>query len=202
MTECPSCGLWQATVELTPGHAAYCRRCGYRLARHHAGALQISAALTVAALVLYIPANIFPILRMQLYGAYTENTVWGGCVRLYRAGDVFIAVVVFLASMLVPLLKLVGLLFLIATARLRWPAFRMARARMYRFIEVIGRWAMLDVFVLAVLVSLMKLRALGTVVVGPGAVAFTCVVVLTLLASASFEPRELWRGAGREERLA
>jgi paraquat-inducible protein A len=162
----------------------------------------VTAALCLAALLLYLPANVLPIMRMTLYGATTENTVWQGCVRLYRSGDVPVAAVVFLASMLVPLLKLLGLMMLVATTGLRSGRWRRLRSRVFRGIETIGRWAMLDVFVLAVLVSLMKLRALATVVPARGALPFTAVVVLTVLASASFEPQLIWSRRRSAERRA
>jgi len=106
----------------------------------------------------------------------------------------FIAVIVFLASILIPLLKLLGLFFLVATARsTRW---RRERTRIYQVIDVIGPWAMLDVFLLAILVALVKLGELATVLPGPGLIAFTAVVVLTILASATFDPRLIWEPKG------
>ncbi len=172
--------------------SADCSRCGAVVATRKRGSVSRTAALALAALILYIPANIYPILRMQLHGAYSESTVWDGCVSLFRADEYLVALIVFLASIAIPLLKLLGLFFLTATARLRstrWPA---ARAAIYRFIELIGPWAMLDVFLLAVLVALVKLDKLATILPGPGLVAFASVVVLTILASASFDPRMIW----------
>ncbi|HWC73551.1 MAG TPA: paraquat-inducible protein A [Gemmatimonadales bacterium] len=148
-----------------------------------------TAAFSLAALLLYLPANVFPILRLNLYGATSENTVWQGCVKFYEEGDYFIALIVFLASIAIPLLKIVGLLFLSLSLRFRWVRWKTARVRLYAVIDSVGRWAMLDVFVLAVLVSLVKLQKLATVVAGKGLLAFSLVVVLTLLASQVFDPR-------------
>src|SRR5205814_6750715 len=108
-----------------------------------------TVAFSLAALLLYLPANVFPILRLNLYGATSENTVWQGCVRFYEEGDYFIASLVFLASIVVPLLKIVGLLFLSLSVRLRWARWKTARVRLYLVVDSIGRWAMLDVFVMA-----------------------------------------------------
>jgi paraquat-inducible protein A len=189
---CPNCGLLQRVAPLAPGTSADCRRCGAVVVERRHGSLARTAALTLAALVLYVPANLFPILRMNLHGAYSESTVWDGCVSLFRNDEHLVAAIVFLASMVIPLLKLLGLFFLTVTVRLRSSLWRRQRAWIHRFIELIGPWAMLDVFLLAVLVALVKLDKLATVLPGPGLVAFTSVVVLTILASASFDPRAIW----------
>lgn len=152
----------------------------------------MTAAFTLAALILYVPANIFPILRLNMYGATSENTVWQGCVRLFTDGDYVVAVIIFLASMLIPFLKLVGLFFLVVSTKLHFSRWKLPRTWIYRIIEAIGRWAMLDVFVMAVLVSLVKLQRLATVIPGKGLVAFAAVVVFTVFASASFDPQLIW----------
>jgi len=152
-----------------------------------------TAALSLAALVLYVPANIYPIMRMEFHGVYTESTVWDGCVRLFQDGQWPIAIIVFLASLLIPLLKLMGLFFLVVTTKRSSQRFKTLRVSVHKAIKAMGNWAMLDVFLLAVLVSLVKLGRIATVTAGPGALAFASVVVLTIFASASFEPREIWR---------
>jgi paraquat-inducible protein A len=189
---CKVCGLVHAAEIVPPGMVAICTRCGSAIERRSFQSLHRTAAFSLAALILYWPANTFPILHMDIYGATTDNTVWQGCQRLYEDGDLVIAVIVFLASILIPLLKLAGLFSLVLTARLRWTGLRWMRTRLFQFIETIGRWAMLDVFVLAVLVSIVKLHQLGTIIAGPGAIAFAGVVVLTLLASESFDPELIW----------
>lgn len=187
---CRSCDLSIESANLEPGTKAVCPRCGAKISERKSHSLQRTAALSFAALVLYVPANIYPILRMQLYGAYSESTVWDGCVRLFQDGMWFIAIIVFLASILIPLLKLLGLFFLVTTARsTRW---QRERTRVYQIIDVIGPWAMLDVFLLAVLVAVVKLEQLATILPGPGIVAFASVVILTILASQSFDPRLIW----------
>lgn len=189
---CHMCGLAQQLADLQPGAVAQCARCDSTLRAASAGGPEVTAALTLAALVLYVPANIYPILSMNLYGAYTENTVWDGVVSLMQYNEYFVAAVVFLASIVIPLLKLMGLFFLVASVR--WGRGRRLRHRMqiYRFIDVIGPWAMLDVFLVAILVALIKMGDLGRVIPGPGLVAFTSVVILTILASQSFDPKWIW----------
>jgi paraquat-inducible protein A len=144
-----------------------------------------------------VPANIYPILRMDYYGAYSESTVWDGCEKLFRDGQWVVAVIVFLASILIPLFKLLGLFYLVVTTRFSSARRRRERTWVYRIIDVIGPWAMLDVFLLAVLVALVKLEKIATVLPGTGLLAFTAVVVFTILASASFDPKLIWEEPGK-----
>jgi paraquat-inducible protein A len=194
---CNICSLVQHVGALPPGTAAHCGRCGSVVGEKKAASLAPTAALSLAALILYVPANVYPILSFTLYGAHADSTVWDGVVSLTRHDEWLVGVIVFLASMLVPLAKLLGLFFLVVTVRLRSTRWLRERTWIYRFIEAAGPWAMLDVFLLAILVALVKLRDLATVLPGPGLIAFACVVVLTTLASASFDPRLIWEGGER-----
>ena len=188
---CETCGLAQRVAPLPPGTVAECVRCGYPVTSYSYG-VDVTAALALAALVLYIPANLYPILRMDIYGAYSESTVWDGVVSLWQYNEYFVATVVFLASIVIPLLKLMGLFFLVISVK--WGRGRRlrGRARIYKFIDAIGPWAMLDVFLLAILVALVKLGSLGRVIPGPGLLAFCLVVVLTILASQAFDTKQIW----------
>ena len=190
---CETCGLVQRVEPLSKGAAAECFRCGTFLGvRKSAASLHATAALSLAALILYFPANMYPILRMTMYGATTESTIWDGVVSLMRHDQWGVAIVVFLASIVVPLLKLLALFFLVGSSALPVGRGFRGRTALYRFIDRIGPWAMLDVFLLAILVSLVKLGQLATVVPGTGLVAFTAMVVLTLFASAAFDPKLIW----------
>ncbi len=193
VTCCHVCGLTQRVDALGEGLRAECVRCGATVGEGPKGSLQLTAALAVAALILYVPANVYPIMRMHFHGAYSESTVWDGVVSLAQSNQWFVALIVFLASIVIPLMKLFGLLFLVATVRLRIGRRLRQRTRLYRFIDAVGPWAMLDVFLLAVLVALVKLGTIATILPGPGLIAFSCVVVLTMLASASFDPRLIWQ---------
>jgi paraquat-inducible protein A len=189
---CETCGLMQQAEKLEPGSRAECCRCMSIIGRRKINSLGRTAAFSLAALILYIPANIYPILRMNYYGAYSENTVWEGCVNLFKDGQWFVAGIVFLASILIPFFKLLGLFLLVITTKLRSARGRQQRTWIYKIIAVIGPWAMLDVFLLSVLVALVKLQQIATVLPGRGLLAFTGVVLLTILASASFDPRLIW----------
>lgn len=189
---CETCGLLQRMEELRPGTAAECCRCGSILAERKVDSLRRTAAFSLAALIFYIPANIYPILRMEYYGAYSESTVWDGCATLFQNGQWVVAAIVFCASILIPLFKLLGLFYLAVTAQVTSARRRRERTWIWRIIDVVGPWAMLDVFLLSVLVALVKMGQFATVLPGPGILAFTAVVVLTILASASFDPKLIW----------
>src|ERR1035438_9263876 len=189
---CDICGLPQRMEPLQKGDVAICVRCGSILATHKKRSLERTAAFSFAALLLYLPANLYPILRMEFHGVFTESTVWDSCANLFRDGQWPVAIIVFMASILIPLLKLLGLFFLVVTTKFKLKQARTQRMRVYKIIDVIGPWAMLDVFMLAILVALVKLGRIATVLPGPGLLAFASVVVLTILASSSFEPKLIW----------
>lgn len=190
---CPVCALAQRVEPTGAGSGFECGRCGTSLSREaERDSLHLTAALTLAALVLYVPANLYPILKMYLRGAYSESTVWDGVVSLAQYDQWFVAAVVFLASIAIPLFKMATLLYLVLSAQLRSSALPRLRTRLWRLVDAIGPWAMLDVFLLAVLVALVKLRTLATILPGPGLIAFCAVVVLTIIASATFDPRLIW----------
>jgi paraquat-inducible protein A len=165
-----------------------------------ADSLQRSWALVIAAAVLYVPANLYPVMIVTSLGVEMPSTILGGVRELATADTWPLAVLVFFASITVPCMKLVGMVvMLIATGR--GSAMRLRdRARLFRIIEFVGRWSMIDVFMLSILVSLVHMGALVTIAPGVGAVAFAAVVVLTMLATLSFDPRLMWRNAQERRR--
>jgi paraquat-inducible protein A len=194
MVSCDTCGLVQAVEPLAPGMVAECTRCGsFLTARRSTSSLHVTAALSLAALVLYVPANVYPIMKMYLHGAYSESTVWDGIKILMDHHEWAVAVIVFMASMVIPLVKLAGLFSLVVTSRMGWGRRLRGRTHLYKFIDAIGPWAMLDVFLLAVLVALVKLQGWAEILPGTGLLAFTAMVVLTMLASAAFDPKLIWQ---------
>jgi paraquat-inducible protein A len=192
MMACRTCGLLQRVDALPSGTVAECARCHAVVARPKSNSLSRTTAFSLAALIFYVPANIYPILSMDFYGAYSQSTVWDGCVQLFQSGQWPVAAVVFFASILAPLLKLLGLFTLVTTVKFRTVRWRLERTWIYKIVSVIGPWAMLDVFLVAILVSLVKLGKLATVTPGTGLLAFSAVVVFTTLASISFDSRLIW----------
>lgn len=151
--------------------------------------MQRTLAFSIAALILFIPANILPILSMSKLGYKTESTIWSGTVKLWNDGTQGIAILVLLCSIVIPLAKIFGLFFLCLTWKTRSSK---STAYIARLVEVIGRWSMLDVFLVAILVALVKLGTIATIRPEPGIIAFAGVVVLTMFASANFDARLLW----------
>jgi paraquat-inducible protein A len=190
MIACETCGLVQQLENVPPRHRVQCARCDSVLQMHRPNSRARTEALTLAALCLYVPANVYPIIVMEYMGRHTENTVWGGVKALYQDHMWYIAVIVFAASILIPLLKLIGLFFLVTNRSQRW---QKTRTCVYKIIRRIGPWAMLDVFLLSVLVALIRFGRFATVIPGPGIIAFASVVILTIFASSSFDPRLIWQ---------
>lgn len=150
-------------------------------------------ALSLAAAVMLVPANVLPVLHTNLAGELRTDTILSGIVALWQDGMWFIAAIVFAASILIPLLKLIGLgALLVAIRRPRSPASRRRLARLYAALDFIGRWSMLDVFLVAFLAGLVQFGALANVEPRSGIAAFAAAVVLTMLATEAFDPRQLW----------
>jgi paraquat-inducible protein A len=175
-----------------PAEPGYCPRCGAELfwRRHHS--IQYTWALVIAAAICYIPANALPVLSTTTLGSTDSDTIIGGVVFLYTSGSWPLALVVLIASVMVPLGKLVGLAYLLITVQRRSLSSNRERTRLYRVVEFVGRWSMLDVFVDTFTVALVQLSPLMSVDPGPGVLFFAAVVVLTMIAAESFDPRLIW----------
>jgi paraquat-inducible protein A len=169
-----------------------CPRCGAGLHRRKPHSLQYAWAFLLAAVVCYIPANLMPIMLTEMLSGTQRDTIMSGVAYLWRNGSWPLALVVFIASVLVPLLKILSMLLLLLTVhwRSRWAPRQ--RTRLYRLLEVVGPWSMLDIYVVGLLVALVQLQSLATIKAGPGAVAFGAVVVLTMLSAMHFDPRLIW----------
>ncbi|WDZ94980.1 paraquat-inducible protein A [Herbaspirillum sp. WKF16] len=157
-------------------------------------------ALLIAACIMYIPANLMPVMITRTLFDEQRDTILSGVIYFWTSGEWGLALVVFVASFLVPLFKLAALTVLVLSARRRSSWQRPQRAKLYRVIEVIGRWSMLDVFVVSVLTGLVKIHGFADVHAGIGIAAFGAVVVLTMLASLSFDPRLIWDDQDRTHR--
>jgi len=196
---CPSCGILnrRASAPKAEGQPA-CAGCGSTMRARKPRSLTRTLALLLAACILYAPANLLPILQTSSEFGSQSDTIMSGVVYLWESGSWPLAVLIFAVSICMPLAKLLALGFLLFSVHRRWSAARLQRARLYRIVEKVGRWSMTDVFVAAIVSTLVQLRGLATVTAGPGAAAFGAVVVLTLLATHAFDPRLIWdpdRGA-------
>ena len=175
-----------------------CPHCRERLPWRQRKSNERSAALLLAATVLYVPANWFPIFYIDLLGQTESDTILQGIVELFGSGMAPVGLVVFFASIMVPLLKIMGLFGLLLALRRGGAGRRLGRTRLYRVIEQVGRWSMIDVFVVSLLISLVQFGALASFRPGQGAACFACVVILTMLAAQSFDPRTIWESEQEE----
>jgi len=179
-----------------PDATCACPRCGARLHSRKPHAIARTWALLIAAAILYLPANFEPVMITRSIFGTQRDTILSGVAYLWNSGSWPLAVLVFVASVLVPLLKLLALSYLAASTQRRSRRRQRQKTRLYRLLEFIGRWSMLDVFVVMVLVALVKMGALANIQAGSGAMWFGAVVVLTMFASMSFDPRLIWDSAG------
>jgi len=154
--------------------------------------IQLTWALVITAIIAYLPANLYPVMTVTSLGRSQSDTIISGVIYLLLHGDWPLALIVFVASVLVPLLKIVALLYLLFSVQRRSPLRKSQRTRLYRVIELVGRWSMVDIFVVALLAALVQAGALATIEPGVGAIAFTSVVILTMVAALSFDPRLIW----------
>ncbi len=191
LTRCHVCGA-VCRLPAAGAPAAPCERCGSAVHARRPDSLSRTTALMLAAAVLYIPANLLPVMHTESIFGAQDDTIMSGVLTLLHTGSWPLALVVFVASIVVPMLKLLALALLVVTAALRVRWAPLQRTRLYRLIEAIGRWSMLDIFVITILVGLVQFRTVASVLPGPGALAFAAVVVLTMLASHSFDPRLIW----------
>lgn len=189
LTSCHTCGLLQ---KLPPHGRAHCPRCGSSVHMRTPNSLHISWALLLTAIIAYIPANVYPVMTVVSLGKSQSDTIFSGVVYLLLHGDWPLALIVFIASVLVPLMKILVLIFLLLSVQRRSPLRKTQLTRLYRLIEFVGRWSMVDIFVVSLLVALVQVGALATIEPGVGAIAFTTVVILTMLAALNFDPRLIW----------
>ena len=193
LLSCEACHLLSRPAGATePG---FCRRCGEQLEWRRHASIQTTWALVIAAAICYIPANALPVLNTTTLGTSEGDTILGGVAFLYTSGSWPLALIVLVASVMIPLGKLVALVYLLITVQRGSVTSSHERTRLYRMVEFIGRWSMLDVFVDAFTVALVQLQPLMSVTPGPGVLFFAAVVVVTMLAAETFDPRLIWDSA-------
>lgn len=185
--------------KLAHGQQHRCPRCGSALHLRIPNSLQRTLALLITALVLYIPANVLPIMTTTQLGRSTDSTILGGVILLVGMGSYPVAAVIFIASVLVPVGKFIAIAWLLWSVARRHRSSHRQRTVLYRATQFIGRWSMTDVFVVTILVALIHLGGLLRITPGAAAVAFGGVVVVTMLAAESFDPRLIWDQLGDDD---
>lgn len=183
---CPACRLVSAS------QTSRCPRCQTPLHRRRIDSLTRSWAFLIAAAILYVPANVLPVMQTGTLMETRYDTIFSGVAVLWRSGDWDLALIVFVASVVVPLVKILSLAFLLLCVQLRAVGHVRARTRLFRVLDFVGHWSMLDIFVVSLLAALVQFHPYAQVRPQPGAIAFGAVVVLTMLATMSFDPRLMW----------
>ncbi len=191
LMSCHHCGtVWQGAGEGEP-----CARCGTRLHSRKPDSIRRTWAFLIAACVLYVPANMLPVMITRSLFGTQNDTILSGVIYFWVTGAYALAAIVFIASFLVPLFKLTALILLVFLSQRRSDWRQQERSTLYRILETIGRWSMLDVFVVSLLAGLVRIQGFAEITAGVGIGAFGAVVVLTMLASLSFDPRLTWDAA-------
>jgi len=192
---CLECELVVAAPPVGSAHHRRCPRCGARVVPRRTGSLAATAAFAAAGLILYLPANLFPVLTITRFGRTDSYTILGGVRDLAEAGLWPLALLVLVASIIVPALKLGGLAWFLIAIRLRSARLLRQRTVLYRFIDFIGRWSNIDVFMISIVTALVQFGTLTTIEPGPGIASFAAVVVLAMIAARAFDPRLMWDAA-------
>ncbi|MBW6398180.1 paraquat-inducible protein A [Roseomonas sp. HJA6] len=194
---CHTCGL----VSLPHDHDDHCPRCGSHLHVRKPNAMGRAVALLIAAAILYVPANVYPVLQFIQLGSGQPSTILGGVVELLDGGMWPLALLVFFASVAVPMLKIMGLALLLLSVRFAWTSRLRDRTRLYFAVNAIGRWSMIDIFMETILVALVRFGSVVSIEPGMGAIAFCGVVILTMFAAEGFDPRLMWDAAGENDHM-
>ncbi|MFT6329515.1 MAG: paraquat-inducible protein A [Bermanella sp.] len=184
--------------QLAPIAATHCQRCNTALSSRVKNSVQISLSLLVTAILLYIPANIYPIMSTELLGKTTQSTIIGGIVLFLEHGSYFVAAVILIASVIVPIAKMFALAWLCYCATRADGIKQYELTQLYRVTEFIGKWSMVDVFVVAILVALIQLGEIMSIKVGFAATAFAVVVIMTMVSAHQFDTRILWDRVDQE----
>ena len=187
---CGTCGLLQRMKSPPKGFRATCARCNFELFVRKPDSRERTLALALAALILYFPANLFPIVETDYWGMHQKTTIFDGIRGLFQTGSYLVGCLVFTTSILTPGLKILGLLALSFTQN--WTGWERFRTWVYRTIQFVDPWNMLEVTMLAILVAVAEMGKIATVHPGAGVFSFAGVVILTMCATLTFDPRRIW----------
>jgi paraquat-inducible protein A len=192
LMSCHACHLLSPVLPPLSEGEAICPRCEAPLHLRKPDSISRTWALLIAAYILYVPANLLPVMTVISFGKGEADTILSGVKELIHAGMVPIALLVFFASITVPVLKLLALTYLLLSVQYKSQWRPRERTKLYRMTEIVGRWSMIDIFMISILIALVKLDAVATIEPGPGAISFAAVVILTMFAAMSFDPRLIW----------
>ncbi|MDD2895768.1 MAG: paraquat-inducible protein A [Aliarcobacter sp.] len=169
-----------------------CTRCNHIVRKRIKDSLQVSLALTICAILLYIPAMLYPIMEVTRLGVKIESTILEGVISFLGQGSYFIAIVVFTASVIIPMVKLAGLLFIFISLKVNVKMHNNRKILIFKFVEAIGKWSMIDIYVVALLASIVQLDEIFNIKGGIAATSFALMVILTMIAANRFDTRIIW----------
>ena len=192
---CPVC---HELVKIKRGNKEYCPRCGTVVHLRKPDSLSVSLALVIASIILYIPANLYPMMHVHTFAGTESDTIISGIIYFFESGSYLIAFVILIASIVVPFIKMVIILYLIYSVYKGKAEDKEHKLRLYVLTEIIGKWSMVDVYVVAIMIALVHFGALTQIKAGAGAIFFLGVVILTMLSAMSFDSRLIWDMKGKE----
>lgn len=195
LLSCHGCGLL-STRQGSLQQALQCPRCGASLHSRKTNSLSRTWALVITAFILYVPSMVLPITTVTSLGAVQSDTIMSGVILFIQSGSWEIALVIFVASIIVPMMKLLILVYLLISVQRKSQWRPRDRAKLYRLTEFVGRWSMVDVYVVTILVALVNLGVLADIDAGPAAFYFAAVVIITIFAARTFDPRLIWDELG------
>ena len=169
-----------------------CTRCKHKVTRRIKNSLQVSLALVICAILLYIPAMVYPIMEVTKLGVQIESTILEGVISFLNMESYFIAIVIFIASVAIPMIKLIGLLFIFISLKINIKMENKTKNLIFKFIEAIGKWSMIDIYVVAILASIVQLDEIFNIKGGIAATSFALMVILTMIAANRFDTRIIW----------
>lgn len=192
LSRCHDCAKLVKIDSFNTNSEQQCPRCSAKIHVRKPNSLNRTWALLIAALIMFFPANILPIMEVSFLGGVESSTILDGILYFFDSGSYGIGIIILTASILVPLFKMFGLSLILLSLHFRWDSWLRHKTAMFRFISFIGRWSMLDIFVIAILSVLIKFGPLSTTTAAPAVTYFAGVVVLTMLAANTFDSRLLW----------
>ena len=193
---CRECGM--LSVQEAVPMADHCPRCGARLRSRKPESLARTWALLITSVIFLFPANFLPIMTVTYLGEKETNTIMEGIEYFIKSGNYVIAFLIFFASILVPIFKVTGIMLVLLSIRRKWKGWLRHKTLMFRIIRFIGRWSMLDIFVIALMVAIVEFGTLNSIHAAPAATYFSAVVVCTMLAANTFDTRLIWEEPGNE----
>lgn len=169
-----------------------CTRCNHIVRKRIKNSLQVSLALTISAILLYFPAMLYPMMEITTFGVNQESTIIEGVISFLEYESYFIAFVIFIASVIIPLIKLIGLLLIFVSLKINTKMSNKTKVTIFKFIEAIGKWSMIDIYVVAILASVIQMDEIFNIKGGIAATSFALVVILTIIAAHRFDTRIIW----------